>query len=398
MAALTSLFVFPLIIAIVGDVEIEKLKIHRATGSSVLLPGLKSEVEFKGNMIYELRKLGGSPSWLMMDHGDPQVHKVYENRGQVFPENKSFLLTNLTERDNGIYEQKLNHVTLLRVILTVIDPVEDPDLRIADTDNVTCRVSLLCDAGTSDSSNVTFLRDGYEIKENTSEMENDHLLVIDGTDPQHWGIYKCRVKNLVSQKDSQKIELIPERISGGRLIFWIGCIGGVIYVCQLLCLLVTTISQKYQIDTSLLSKLLCPTTPILGTSMELIALSSVLHVFYHFSDQMIVIGGIVVIIVILMVRALWVLMLCGLPLHPLIIRIMEDALFAADLVLVPAIYIQYIRLYLAGRPGAPESPDPHKGSFTLTPDEDGTVDINEDEGKNEGTEEGTQSGEDETPT
>ncbi|XP_077136529.1 uncharacterized protein LOC143793445 [Ranitomeya variabilis] len=429
MAAPTSLLVFPLIIGIVGDVEIETLRILGATGSSVLLPGLKSEVEFKGNMIYELRKLGGNPSWLMMDHGEPHVHKVYENRGQVFPENKSFLLTNLTEKDNGIYEQKLNQRTLLRVILTVIDPVENLDLRIADTDNVTCRVSLLCDAGTSDSSNVTFLRNAYEIKENTSKIENDHLLVIDGTNPQHWGIYKCRAKNLVSQKDSQEMELIPERISGGYVFFCIGCIGGVIYICHHLCLLVT-ICQK---DTSL-SKLLFSATCILGTSMESSASSIFLHVLFNSSNQTIVIGGIIVIIVILMVRALWLLMLCGLPLHPMIIRIMEDALFAADLLLVPAIYIQYIWLYLAAsdlcglrnrqilwtllqlvigfvillavvlplrilwvkcRPGAP---DPHKGSFALAPDEDGTVDINEDERKNEGPEKETQSGADETPT
>ncbi|XP_073506742.1 uncharacterized protein [Phyllobates terribilis] len=391
MAALTSLLIFPLIICTVGDVEIETLRIHGATGSSVLLPGLKSEVEFKGNMIYELRKVGGNPSWLMMDHGEPQVHKVYETRGQVFPENKSFLLTNLTEKDNGVYEQKLNQKALLLVILTVIDPVKDPHLRIEDKDNVTCRVSLFCDVGRSDPSNVTFQRNGYEIKENKSEMENDDLLVIDGMDPQHWGIYKCTVKNLVSQKDSQEMVLIPERMSGGYVFFCISCIGGVIYICHLLCLL----AMINQSDSLLLSKVLFCAKCILSISMELIALSILSYVFYHFSDETIVIGGIIVIIVVLMVRVLWSLMLCDLPLHPLIIRIMEDTLFVADLFLVPAIYIQYMRLYLEGRAAdLPGAADPHKDSYALTPVKDESVDINEGERKNEET----QSAEDETPT
>ncbi|KAM4049123.1 uncharacterized protein ACNLHF_006377 [Anomaloglossus baeobatrachus] len=434
MAALTPLLILPLIICTVGDVEIEKLRINGATGSSILLPGLKSEVEFKENMIYELRKVGGNPSWLMMAHGEPIVHKAYETRGQVVSENKSFLLTNLTEKDNGVYEQKLNQKTLLLVILTVIDPVEDPVLRRQDEDNVTCRFSLLCDAGISDSSNTTFRLNGEEIKWNTSWIGSDNHLFVDGTDPQYWGIYTCTVKNLVSQKDSQEMEFIPERMSGGSPFFFISCIGGFIYVFHLLCLLVTIKPGNAARLQNVLLYIKC----IGGTGMELIAFSIIAFMSHLSNYQPFMIGEIIVLFVVLMVRALWVYILCGLHLHALIIMAMEDTLLVADILLVPAIYIQYIRLYIEGAsdlcglrkeqilqtllhlvigfvillavvlplrilwvkcrasdpPGAPES---HKGLFIPAPTGDETVN-NKDGRKNEETEKETQSLKDEIST
>ncbi|XP_072007815.1 uncharacterized protein [Engystomops pustulosus] len=207
MDAQRWLLIINLFISAVGDAEIETYKTDRRLGSFVLFPGLKKGTKFKANMIYELRKVGASPGWLMMDHGAPKVHKFYERRGTFFKENKSFLLTNLTKEDSGVYEQKLNQKTLLRVYLTVMDPVQRPVLRRQD-DNETCRVTLRCDGWERDSANLTFQRNGVELPRNTSLDED--LLVIDGNDPQQWGSYTCTRTNLVSLEVSQKLVLEPE--------------------------------------------------------------------------------------------------------------------------------------------------------------------------------------------
>lgn len=338
MAAHTYLLAIALLICGVGDAEIETQRDARATGSSVLLPGLRNGTEFKENMIYELRKVGASPGWLMMYHGAPKVHKFYETRGQFFPENKSFLLTNLTKEDSGVYEQKMNQKTQLRVELTVKDPVEEPVLRRQEDDNGTCRITLLCAGWKGDTWKTTFSRDGEEIIRNQS----GDTLEIDGTDPQQWGIYTCTVTNLVSQRGSQELALIPEELTGASLFFYFSLIGGIGYICHLLCLV---FSCKHNIsphvkDAIFYSKCVC------GAIMELIAFSIILHLFHDPRDQLSrVVVNVSVISVVLLVRVLWSLMLCGVPLPSMIISVMEDVLLAADVLLVPAVFIQYVCLY-----------------------------------------------------
>ncbi|XP_056407493.1 uncharacterized protein LOC130300085 [Hyla sarda] len=294
-------------------------------------------------MFYELRKVGASPGWLMMYHGEPKVHSSYEGRGHYFP-NKSFLLTNLTKEDNGVYEQKLNRKTLLHVVLIVIDPVEEPVLRRQDDDNESCRITLVCDGWDRDSSNITFSKNGVAINRNVSSIRNDSLLVIDGTDHQHWGNYSCTVTNRVSQKVSQEMVLTPEEVIGASVFFIISCIEVVIYICHLISLLFTSKEKK----TPLLLKVLFNSKHLSGTIMELTTFSLILYLFHDWLSS--VAGAIIVTTIssIILVRCFFWLMVCDVPLPEVAITVINDVLFSADLLLVPMVFGVNMDLYLQG--------------------------------------------------
>lgn len=105
----------------VGHTVVTTYYIYRSTGSSVLFPGLESgTVEFNDNMIHELKKIDGPEKWLAQFHGGAITHSAYTTRGHFFHQNKSFLLERLTKEDSGVYEQRVNHVTLIQVFLSVI--------------------------------------------------------------------------------------------------------------------------------------------------------------------------------------------------------------------------------------------------------------------------------------
>ncbi|XP_072263261.1 titin-like [Pyxicephalus adspersus] len=191
-------------------------------------------MEFSDDMIHELKKIGGTPDWLAQYHGAPVIHSAYTSRGHFFHENKSFLLEHLTKEDSGLYEQWVNHVTLIQVFLHVIDPVPQPTLTRQENDTGSCLLHLQCLHSGGDQYTSTFLIDGEERNGNITRNSEFSILTLDGANPQDWGTYTCNVSNIFSWNISEELLVKPEGIPEEQLTFHIITTGLGVYVVFLI--------------------------------------------------------------------------------------------------------------------------------------------------------------------
>ncbi|XP_077334485.1 uncharacterized protein LOC143975808 [Lithobates pipiens] len=231
-------------ISAVGRTEVTTYHIYRSAGSSVLFPGLESgTVKFKEDMIHELRKIDEPGNWLAQFHGGAMTRSAYATRGRFFHQNKSFLLERLTKEDSGVYEQRVNHVTLIQVFLSVIDPVPRPTLRRQEDDTGSCLLLLQCLHSGGDQYNVTFLINGETMDGNVSKNSNFSTLVLNGTNPQHWGNYTCNVSNLIDWKVSGELLVDPRGIREEELPIYLFVAGLGIYGAFLIAQVLWSLEQ-----------------------------------------------------------------------------------------------------------------------------------------------------------
>ncbi|KAM8939612.1 uncharacterized protein RCH25_053308 [Pelodytes ibericus] len=175
-----------------------KHDLYCATASSVLIPG----VEISNKSYHELKKLNSQPDWVAQYHDGPLLHLKYEHRGRFLYQNGSFLLENLTKADSGVYLHMVNLEPRVETKVTVMDAVERPVLQRKDDDD--CLIYLEC---VGSGGNVTFFLRGVLINETNTAKDNVLLRI--GTDPQSWGPYICELRNQVSFKTSQALEIHP---------------------------------------------------------------------------------------------------------------------------------------------------------------------------------------------
>ncbi|XP_073418946.1 uncharacterized protein [Dendrobates tinctorius] len=182
---------------------------YRATGSSVTFPPVKITKE----IVYDLRKL--SHILIVTYHGSENVRPPYTHRVHFSSRTGEIEMRNLTEGDNGTYEQVVNMKVVAVIHLHVIEPVNEPTLRkVNDTiHGAQCHVLLECSVQGSRPLNVTLLKDGGEITENITTIDHSKFLSVDFWDPGFRGSYTCKSSNHLGDKTSAEITVpAPDKI------------------------------------------------------------------------------------------------------------------------------------------------------------------------------------------
>ncbi|XP_073418947.1 uncharacterized protein [Dendrobates tinctorius] len=111
-------YIFLLIIwAAGGNATIRSHQMYRATGSSVTFPPVKITKE----IVYDLRKL--SHILIVTYHGSENVRPPYTHRVHFSSRTGEIEMRNLTEGDNGTYEQVVNMKVVAVIHLHVIDKI-----------------------------------------------------------------------------------------------------------------------------------------------------------------------------------------------------------------------------------------------------------------------------------
>ncbi|KAM4706481.1 uncharacterized protein O3C94_004478 [Discoglossus pictus] len=208
--ALTELALVPLLLVVASVAEVTRHEISAKVGSSVLIPGVNVTID--NDIILDLKMPGRDPDWLASYHGGLQLNGHYQNRGEYFYQNGSFLLRNVTESDSRVYVQECNHTKMVEINLKVIAPALKPLLRQHPPNNQ-CQVNLTCDGSRGCPMNVSIWRNGKEINENVTRNDSITILSLNVKDPQSWGYYTCVMENPVSREMSDGIMVqnpVPE--------------------------------------------------------------------------------------------------------------------------------------------------------------------------------------------